>query len=274
MKRLIVSCILLLLLCCAVSAALANSWGLSGPLLTYVSAVHTWNDYSADTFFYKRNADTTAAVISSRYHSILMVSGPLDSGITHSSTTAVFQPADKSGHPTVTCTDQTVTVFYSKPACSFTFTREPGPRQDYYLTHAEKGGIVFDMSLEDNVCLVNQRLVWQTEPITLENFNIRYYGPLFEYNPIFPERINTEFITVTDRKNISMRVWERGSGETWACGTGACAAAVAGVLNGWTDRNVTVHLRGGNLAIEWDEERNTVFMTGSATKVFDGEIDL
>lgn len=108
----------------------------------------------------------------------------------------------------------------------------------------------------------------------LENFNIRYYGPLFEYNPIFPERINTEFITVTDRKNISMRVWERGSGETWACGTGACAAAVAGVLNGWTDRNVTVHLRGGNLAIEWDEERNTVFMTGSATKVFDGEIEL
>ena len=175
MERLIVSCILLLLLCCAVSAALANSWGLSGPLLTYVSAVHTWNDYSADTFFYKRNADTTAAVISSRYHSILMVSGPLDSGITHSSTTAVFQPADKSGHPTVTCTDQTVTVFYSKPACSFTFTREPGPRQDYYLTHAEKGGIVFDMSLEDNVCLVNQRLVWQTEPITLENFNIRLF---------------------------------------------------------------------------------------------------
>jgi diaminopimelate epimerase len=71
-----------------------------------------------------------------------------------------------------------------------------------------------------------------------------------------------------------MRVWERGSGETWACGTGACAAAVAGVLNDWTDRSVTVHLRGGNLEIEWDEERNTVFMTGSATKVFDGEIDL
>ncbi len=108
----------------------------------------------------------------------------------------------------------------------------------------------------------------------LDNFNIRYYGPLFEYNPIFPERINTEFITVTDRQNIRMRVWERGSGETWACGTGACAAAVACVLNGWTGRKVTVHLRGGDLQIEWDEKENTVYMTGSATKVFDGEIEL
>ena len=71
-----------------------------------------------------------------------------------------------------------------------------------------------------------------------------------------------------------MRVWERGSGETWACGTGACAVGVACILNGWTDRKVLVHLRGGDLLVEWDEEKNTVFMTGPAVTVFEGEIRL
>ena len=109
------------------------------------------------------------------------------------------------------------------------------------------------------------------DPYTLK---LEETGPLFEHNRIFPEGVNTEFIHVQDRSNILMRVWERGSGETWACGTGACAAAVASVLNGWTDRKVTVHLRGGDLLIEWDREKNTVFMTGQATEVFHGEIDI
>jgi diaminopimelate epimerase len=105
-------------------------------------------------------------------------------------------------------------------------------------------------------------------------FDVSGIGPLFEHNPFFPEGVNTEFIHVDDRKNVTMRVWERGSGETWACGTGACATAVACILNGLTDPMVTVHLRGGDLQIEWDMEKNTVFMTGPAVTVFEGEIDL
>ena len=99
-------------------------------------------------------------------------------------------------------------------------------------------------------------------------------GPSFENHECFPDRINTEFIRVLDRGNVQMRVWERGSGETLACGTGACATAVACFLNGWTDRKVTIHLRGGDLQIEWSKEDNNVYMTGPATVVFDGVIEL
>lgn len=99
-------------------------------------------------------------------------------------------------------------------------------------------------------------------------------GPLFEHNVLFPEGVNTEFIRVQDRENVRMRVWERGSGETWACGTGACAVGAACILNGWTDRTLTVHLRGGDLLIEWERQKNTIFMTGPAVTVFDGEIDI
>lgn len=99
-------------------------------------------------------------------------------------------------------------------------------------------------------------------------------GPKFEHHEMFPERVNTEFIQVIDRSHIRMRVWERGSGETLACGTGACASVVACILNGLTDLEVTVHLLGGELKIRYDEKLNTVFMTGPAAKVFDGEIDL
>ncbi len=98
-------------------------------------------------------------------------------------------------------------------------------------------------------------------------------GPSFEHHEMFPERVNTEFIQVIDRKHIKMRVWERGSGETLACGTGACASVVACILNGYTDHEVTVSLLGGDLKIRYDEKQNTVFMTGPAVKVFDGEID-
>lgn len=103
---------------------------------------------------------------------------------------------------------------------------------------------------------------------------LKTIGPKFEHHEMFPERINTEFIQVIDRSHIRMRVWERGSGETLACGTGACASVVACILNGLTEHEVTVHLLGGDLKIRYDEKQNTVFMTGPAVKVFDGEIEL
>jgi diaminopimelate epimerase len=99
-------------------------------------------------------------------------------------------------------------------------------------------------------------------------------GPLFENHKIFPDRVNTEFIHIIDRKNIEMRVWERGSGETLACGTGACASVVASILNGYTENEVKVKLLGGELTIRYDEAKNEVFMTGPAVTVFEGEIDL
>ncbi|NLK75350.1 MAG: diaminopimelate epimerase [Clostridiales bacterium] len=111
--------------------------------------------------------------------------------------------------------------------------------------------------------------VEDTKSIPLETL-----GPLFENHSMFPDRINTEFVRIIDRKNIDMRVWERGSGETLACGTGACASVVACILNGLTDNEVTVHLLGGDLKIRYDEKENKVFMTGPAVTVFDGEIDL
>lgn len=96
-------------------------------------------------------------------------------------------------------------------------------------------------------------------------------GPAFENHEKFPNRINTEFVNILDKKTLRMRVWERGSGETLACGTGACATAVAAIVNGLTEEEVTVELLGGNLQIRWDREQNLVFMTGPATIVFDGE---
>lgn len=96
-------------------------------------------------------------------------------------------------------------------------------------------------------------------------------GPGFEHHERFPKRVNTEFVRVLDRKTVEMRVWERGSGETLACGTGACAVAVSSALNGLTEDAVTVKLLGGDLRIQWDRERDTVYMTGPAAVVFDGE---
>lgn len=110
----------------------------------------------------------------------------------------------------------------------------------------------------------------------VEHLDIEKIGPAFETHPMFPDRVNTEFVNVPDRHTVQMRVWERGSGETLACGTGACAAAVASVLNGLVDADapVTVKLLGGDLEILWDRTQNQVYMTGPAVTVFDGEIDL
>lgn len=99
-------------------------------------------------------------------------------------------------------------------------------------------------------------------------------GPLFEHHPVFPNRVNTEFVQVLNRKEVNMRVWERGSGETLACGTGACATAVACVLNQKTEPEITVHLTGGDLQLFYDKENATVWMTGPAAIICNGEIDI
>ena len=105
----------------------------------------------------------------------------------------------------------------------------------------------------------------------LQDRDFAALGREFEHHPFFPRRVNTEFILATSRHNLKMRVWERGSGETWACGTGACAALVAAVLTNHSERTATVELRGGNLEIEWradGADANHVFMTGNAVEVF------
>ncbi len=117
-------------------------------------------------------------------------------------------------------------------------------------------------------------VIYLEETETLEDLEIEKIGPKFENHKRFPKRINTEFVKVLDKNTVEMRVWERGSGETLACGTGACAVAVASILNGFTDHEVTVKLLGGDLKIQWDQESGHVFMTGPATIVFDGEIKL
>lgn len=106
----------------------------------------------------------------------------------------------------------------------------------------------------------------------VKDFPLEKIGPMFENHVCFPNRTNTEFVKVIDRNNVDMRVWERGAGETLACGTGACATTVACILNGLTDDTVNVHLLGGDLKIHWDRSLNRVFMTGPAETVFDGEI--
>ena len=109
----------------------------------------------------------------------------------------------------------------------------------------------------------------------VDGLDLEKIGPKFEHDPIFPERVNTEFVQPVDDTTVKMRVWERGSGETWACGTGACAVAAASILNGVVNQNsVTVKLRGGDLLIEWDRGENVIYMTGTATFVFEGEIAL
>ena len=128
--------------------------------------------------------------------------------------------------------------------------------KEYYMTAVSMGN-PHTIIYVDNV---------DTYPIEIE-------GPKIEFLDIFPDRVNTEFVKVIDRSNLQMRVWERGSGETLACGTGACAVLVASVLNSLSERKATVKLKGGDLKIEWNEEDNHVYMTGSATKVFEGEIE-
>jgi carbamoyl-phosphate synthase large subunit len=108
----------------------------------------------------------------------------------------------------------------------------------------------------------------------MNTFDIGRIGYAFEHDPLFPERVNVEFIQIIDEHTLNMRVWERGSGETWACGTGACAAAVAAVESGYCnkDADITVHLKGGDLIIRYTAE--TVYMTGSAVETFRGNVEM
>ena len=105
----------------------------------------------------------------------------------------------------------------------------------------------------------------------LSKINLEQLGKKFEHNKIFPRRTNTEFVEVLSRKELKMRVWERGSGITLACGTGTCATVIAANLNGLTEKSATVHLDGGDLQIDWGKD-NHVYMTGAAEKVFTGII--
>lgn len=107
-----------------------------------------------------------------------------------------------------------------------------------------------------------------------KNFNVEKYGKVLEIDKAFPKKANIEFVQIVDKHNIKMRVWERGTGETLACGTGACATLVACNINGMTERKVNIELLGGNLEIEWNKDDNHVYMTGSATSVFEGKIDI
>ena len=111
-----------------------------------------------------------------------------------------------------------------------------------------------------------------TEVENTEKFDVEKYGKVLEVDKAFPNKTNVEFIQIIDKNHVKMRVWERGAGETLACGTGACATAVACYLNGKTDRNVEVELLGGKLLIEWNEENNHIYMIGPAVTVFEGEL--
>ncbi|MCM1494657.1 MAG: diaminopimelate epimerase [Bacteroides sp.] len=106
----------------------------------------------------------------------------------------------------------------------------------------------------------------------VHEFPLSTIGPLFECHPVFPNRINAEFVEIINDSEVNMRVWERGSGETLACGTGACASAVACILNHKTKEEITLHLLGGDLMVRWDRTENKVYMTGPANTVFEGEI--
>ena len=142
------------------------------------------------------------------------------------------------------------------------------------------GETVIDMPIEVDGTEYRMTAVGMGNPHTVvfvedvDGLEIEQIGPKFEHHPCFPNRVNTEFVKVLDRNTVKMRVWERGSGETLACGTGACAVAVACILNGLTENKVTVQLLGGDLLIEWDREADKVYMTGPAEVVFDGEIEL
>lgn len=148
------------------------------------------------------------------------------------------------------------------------FIKEGMPRQivNYPITAGTKEYRMTCVSMGNPHCVIF------TDDV--DGLELEKTGPLFEHHAYFPNRMNTEFVKVIDKKTLQMRVWERGSGETLACGTGACAVTAAAVLNGFTERAVTVRLRGGELQIEWDEDTGDVYMTGPAESVFEGEIQV
>ncbi len=144
--------------------------------------------------------------------------------------------------------------------------------KEYRMTCVSMGNphaVVFMDEIRENDSAENTK-----KPTALSDLEIERIGPKFEHHPCFPNRTNTEFVEVLDRHTVGMRVWERGTGETLACGTGCCATVVACVLNGRTEEDVTVRLLGGELKIRWDREENCVYMTGPARVVFEGEVEI
>ena len=136
----------------------------------------------------------------------------------------------------------------------------------------------YPLNIKDNICHVTCVSMGNPHAVVfcddVAGLNLAGIGPLFENHEIFPERVNTEFVKIIDKNTIEMRVWERGSGETLACGTGACAAAVAAVLNGYCSKDEDIHvlLLGGELTINYTNE--TVYMTGGCTRVFEGVVEI
>lgn len=154
------------------------------------------------------------------------------------------------------------------------------------ILEAEKIPVISEKEKVINEPILVQGTEWKMTCVSMGNphavvfvadtkhLAIKEVGPCFENHKAFPKRTNTEFVQFISSKEINMRVWERGAGETWACGTGTCASVMACILNGYTDDTVLVHLLGGDLLIEYDRETNHIFMTGPATTVFDGEIEV
>jgi diaminopimelate epimerase len=170
----------------------------------------------------------------------------------------------------------TLTVEDGKVALVRVDMGEPILKPDLIPVISDKEKVVAEPILVDEtewkmtcVSMGNPHAVVFVEDVA--NFPVETVGPLFENHKRFPKRTNTEFVTVHSRTEASMRVWERGSGETWACGTGTCATVMACILNGYTENRVLVHLLGGDLTIEYDEKTNHIYMTGPATEVFHGE---
>lgn len=147
------------------------------------------------------------------------------------------------------------------------------------LTKGGQGGIIdYPLKIKDRefkitcVSMGNPHaVIFLSENIS--GFPVSIYGPEIEHHPLFPKRTNVGFVNIRNKKEMYMRVWERGSGETMACGTGASAVGVASMLKGLTDRKVTVHLKGGDLDVEW-AQNNHVYMTGPAAEVFEGKLKI
>ncbi|RHO62593.1 diaminopimelate epimerase [Tannerella sp. AM09-19] len=159
-------------------------------------------------------------------------------------------------------------------------TVDMGIPESIYITSEEYAGCMIDMPImvgkksfkATAISMGNPHLVIFVDDV--DRIELERVGPMLENNPLFPDRINVEFAQVKNKNSIRMRVWERGSGITQACGTGACATAVAGFMTGRTERISSVNMDGGVLTICWDEETDHVLMTGDAVKVFDGEVEI
>lgn len=162
---------------------------------------------------------------------------------------------------------------------------------DMQVEHGKVTAVQVDMGAPELTSLLPEPIVVDGQELTftgisvgnphavyfrdeIDSLDLEKIGPAFEHHKRFPDRVNSEFVQVIDRNHIRMRVWERGSGETWACGTGATASAVAAMMLGLTEDQVEVGLTGGTLAIHWDRESGHVFMTGPAVEVFHGEMEL